>query len=274
MQTRKSTAPCRIAGGLVILLFGLWEVMRRGGSVRFLLSGEFQLVYVLNILEILSWLLPAAALLIGRRNAILPAAFLVRLLCSACNFRYFLRTPSQQYPQLFFLAADLILLLLALGCLPRAGERLKRWGLRLWLLPAILAVLGYYAIPYVIRTFYRQINDIFGVFPFSNANGIYALSGVGWLLAGLWMAFPEGMVQRSAAPAAPTQPVAAPPVYPAAPPYPQQPQQGTVPRQGATPQQGGRPDAAEELKKFKELLDMGAITQEEYDEKKKQLLGL
>jgi hypothetical protein len=31
---------------------------------------------------------------------------------------------------------------------------------------------------------------------------------------------------------------------------------------------------ADELKKFKELLDMGAITQEEYDSKKKQLLGL
>ncbi len=64
---------------------------------------------------------------------------------------------------------------------------------------------------------------------------------------------------------------------PYAPPYQQRLQQswqGTVPQQGATPQQGGRPDAAEELKKFKELLDMGAITQEEYDEKKKQLLGL
>ena len=32
--------------------------------------------------------------------------------------------------------------------------------------------------------------------------------------------------------------------------------------------------AADELKKYKELLDMGAITQQEYDEKKKQLLGL
>lgn len=32
--------------------------------------------------------------------------------------------------------------------------------------------------------------------------------------------------------------------------------------------------SAEELKKFKELLDMGAITQEEFDAKKKQLLGL
>ena len=31
---------------------------------------------------------------------------------------------------------------------------------------------------------------------------------------------------------------------------------------------------AEELSKYKELLDMGAITQEEFDEKKKQLLGL
>ncbi len=32
--------------------------------------------------------------------------------------------------------------------------------------------------------------------------------------------------------------------------------------------------AADELKKFKELLDMGIITQEEFDAKKKQLLGM
>ena len=32
--------------------------------------------------------------------------------------------------------------------------------------------------------------------------------------------------------------------------------------------------AADELKKFKELLDMGIISQEEFDAKKKQLLGL
>lgn len=32
--------------------------------------------------------------------------------------------------------------------------------------------------------------------------------------------------------------------------------------------------AAAEIKAYKELLDMGAITQDEYDQKKKQLLGL
>ena len=32
--------------------------------------------------------------------------------------------------------------------------------------------------------------------------------------------------------------------------------------------------AADELRKFKELLDMGVLTQEEFDAKKKQLLGL
>jgi hypothetical protein len=32
--------------------------------------------------------------------------------------------------------------------------------------------------------------------------------------------------------------------------------------------------AADELKKFKELFDMGVITQEEFDIKKKQLLGI
>ena len=31
---------------------------------------------------------------------------------------------------------------------------------------------------------------------------------------------------------------------------------------------------ADELKKYKDLLDSGAITQAEFDEKKKQLLGL
>lgn len=41
-------------------------------------------------------------------------------------------------------------------------------------------------------------------------------------------------------------------------------------------QQNGQPavSSADELKKFKELLDMGVITQEEFDQKKKQLLGL
>ena len=37
---------------------------------------------------------------------------------------------------------------------------------------------------------------------------------------------------------------------------------------------GSSPDAADEIMKFKHLLDMGAITQEEYDSKKKQLLDL
>lgn len=41
--------------------------------------------------------------------------------------------------------------------------------------------------------------------------------------------------------------------------------QGTVIQQAS---------GADELKKFKELLDMGAITQEEFDAKKKQILGL
>lgn len=41
--------------------------------------------------------------------------------------------------------------------------------------------------------------------------------------------------------------------------------QGTVIQQAS---------AADELKKFKELLDMGIITQEEFDAKKKQILGL
>lgn len=47
-------------------------------------------------------------------------------------------------------------------------------------------------------------------------------------------------------------------------------QQQPAPVAPATPPQ----DAADELKKYKELLDSGVITQEEFDQKKKQLLGL
>ncbi len=51
------------------------------------------------------------------------------------------------------------------------------------------------------------------------------------------------------------------------------PQQPPVQPRYTAPQAGGV-DPADELKKYKELLDMGAITPEEYDAKKKQLLGL
>ena len=44
--------------------------------------------------------------------------------------------------------------------------------------------------------------------------------------------------------------------------------------QAAAQQSSQQTSAADEIKKFKELLDMGAITQEEFDAKKKQLLGL
>lgn len=44
--------------------------------------------------------------------------------------------------------------------------------------------------------------------------------------------------------------------------------------QTATSTQSAQPSSMDELKKLKELLDMGIITQEEFDAKKKQLLGL
>lgn len=46
-----------------------------------------------------------------------------------------------------------------------------------------------------------------------------------------------------------------------------------VPVQAPT-QPAAAVSAADEIKKYKELLDMGAITQDEFDQKKKQLLGL
>lgn len=42
----------------------------------------------------------------------------------------------------------------------------------------------------------------------------------------------------------------------------------------ATGGQAASQSSADELKKFKDLLDSGVISQEEFDAKKKQLLGL
>ncbi|NCE64816.1 SHOCT domain-containing protein [Pseudoflavonifractor sp. 524-17] len=50
--------------------------------------------------------------------------------------------------------------------------------------------------------------------------------------------------------------------------------QPTTSHQSASSHPSGRLGVANELKTFKELLDSGVITQEEFDEKKKQLLGL
>ena len=55
---------------------------------------------------------------------------------------------------------------------------------------------------------------------------------------------------------------------------PQQPQQAAPQPQAAPRRAGAYIDVPGELKKYKELLDMGAITQEEFDAKKQQLLNL
>ena len=48
---------------------------------------------------------------------------------------------------------------------------------------------------------------------------------------------------------------------------------GTFNDESPTKNSSAAPSVADEIKKFKELLDMGAITQAEFDAKKKQLLG-
>ena len=86
---------------------------------------------------------------------------------------------------------------------------------------------------------------------------------------------PGGPVNTSGRPAPPPYPHMPasyqPPQAGRTPPYPQQPQGTYMSRQGNAPQQV---DAAEELQKYKQLLDSGVITQEEFDAKKKQLLGI
>ena len=86
----------------------------------------------------------------------------------------------------------------------------------------------------------------------------------------VWCVYPNG--KPVGAPRAASQPPYAPPQGT---PAPGGPRMTTgAPQQAPQRPAGPIPGAAEELKQYKELLDMGAITQEEYDQKKKQLLGL
>lgn len=71
---------------------------------------------------------------------------------------------------------------------------------------------------------------------------------------------------------APVQPVA--PVQPTAPVQPYAPAAPSVEYAQPAAPVNSTPDVAEEIKNLKELLDSGVITQEDYDAKKKQILGL
>ena len=98
----------------------------------------------------------------------------------------------------------------------------------------------------------------------------YALTAFAFYSTAVWCVYPNG--KPVGAPRAASQPPYAPPQGT---PAPGGPRMTTGASQQAPQRPAGPiPGAAEELKQYKELLDMGAITQEEYDQKKKQLLGL
>lgn len=71
----------------------------------------------------------------------------------------------------------------------------------------------------------------------------------------------------AAAAARPAEPAASAPAAPAEP-------AASVPSEAAAPEQTGTDMLAAQLRTYKQLLDTGVITQEEFDAKKKQLLGL
>ena len=110
------------------------------------------------------------------------------------------------------------------------------------------------------------------------------------LLACLWLAYPNGMPQKAVTPVyyngnIPPRPMQQSPVN-SVPPTNGAGYGGATPGQYAQPTNGtgygNRPpvqntqpvNVVEEMKKYKELLDAGIITQEEFEKKKKQLLDL
>lgn len=131
----------------------------------------------------------------------------------------------------------------------------QRIAPKLWFLPAVIGAVA--AVSLKIYNWYNfgfDLSDLFAAL-------LSMLAAVPFLLVGLWL-----KADFSAAKATPQ--IASAPDQPAAPPPYRQ--NTVIPPRVA-------PDAssiAADLKVYKELLDSGIITQEDFDAKKKQLLGL
>ena len=257
--------------------------MNEGREKKFrshILAGIFFLVLLIWIMSINQWnpkgfltigalqfMLPAIVMLCGCRNFLLPVVLLLPLYINIRSVFLNIGIPfSIIYPQVFVLLAYLAIFLVALFRLIPGTQKIAR---SIWFLPGGLAALAI-VLPFLFRLLSPILYSIFSA-GFVVPNGWYLIHALALLFTGMWAAFPRGI------PGAGRKPV------PQRAPYAPQgtPAPGGGPRMTTgAPQQapqrpaGPIPGAAEELKQYKELLDMGAITQEEYDQKKKQLLGL
>ncbi len=256
-----------IIGGILFIILILTSLFTNLRQLRFVLQyshlpAVYWLGYLAFLVPVAVYILMAISLLANFRNPVFPGLIgLASLGLLILNIdSIFSLGILTAFPTLLNGLNYLLVCVLSYVCFYGA-KSVRRTGIRvLWFLPALLFLLQQAAsvanvLSYVGDDFQTLLVTLLGYIAGS------ILPTAAWILAGLWIT----AVPKTAGPVY-TPPVYTPPVY--------TPPVYTPPVRPYTPPVQPQADVGEELKRFKDLLDAGVITQEDFDQKKKQLLGL
>lgn len=233
-----------IISGAILALITLISIVSFARTIRFIIKYHYSFSFgsVLTILSIIGFVALAVALFLGRRDNLGAAGFAVPAAVSAISFIYGLISIisfSLDYKFYFRYVFDILSDILNL-----AG----------WLGLFALAVI---CLTEFLPDYREQAKKIWFVpaicaFLSLIGGGVFVciLKAAAILTASLWIVYPDGMPVKSVSTG----------------------NAGTVQPQSKPVQIN--PGVPDELRKYKALLDSGAITQEEFDAKKKELLGL
>ena len=247
-MTNNKYAKRNIPAGVLALIYGVLMVIF---SVAQFSSNPAY--YILNFLLGLLTAFWAVTLLIGRRNA-LPslAALVLAVFRLIYGIEWLALNPDPSalavLNALLLIAAFLLLAAVTFVGLQSRTESLRRLVKTLWVLPAGLMALDVVSVMLRRLALYSEVFEeiSFGILLWNLLTVI--LPRVLLLLAMLFACQWAALGGETQEPGYPAAPFGAPPV-------------------------GQGQDTAEILRRFKGLLDDGIITQEEFEAKKKQLLG-
>ncbi|MCD8180758.1 MAG: SHOCT domain-containing protein [Firmicutes bacterium] len=200
---------------------------------------------ILYITKFVFYFIFAVIMLRSRRHIVeIIAAGLMTVINAYFTVINISHTETAVYFGLFSLAAAALTFLTVAFCIPSTASKdstFKRIAQRIWFLPAVLLLIG--SIFYYIWWFLYAYDNSFLVF--IESCGVTLIFDIieiaAYLFAGLWLSDGKFAVKREKSAAVPN---------------------------------AVKIGDADRLKICKELLDEGVITQDEFDEKKKQILGL
>lgn len=176
------------------------------------------------------------------------------------------------YDFLYLGLAFIFVIFIAILCFDaKAKTKIGHFFSMIWFIPPILYVfneLFYYVTEIIFYAEYYTISDYFSLFISISSTFIIYMTLL-WTLANMHKRYyvaPPKKVKKPVV-ATPVKPVAPQPVY-----YGQPTMR--LEDNETEPQKNSVDEIASSLKTYKDLLDNGIITQEEYDIKKKEILGI